>query len=482
MEPSTFFEHLKPSRPPSDEDIDGSAGPDPEDDQAHILHLGLEAQKKLAQSEEPPGPDDESAGLVWGHFRILERLGHGGSGQIFKALYTSKNCVVALKVLPQKEYRREVQAGMRLNHPNIVTAYDAYEIDGLHFLVLEYVEGSTLTELVKAQGPLPVPFACELICQAAEALQYAHEQGVVHRDINPSNLLLAQPTGAAASPEPDAAPAAVPLPAVPLVKVLDFGLARLRDAGPAGAKGAPLTDADKLAGTPDFVSPEHAHDMDSVDIRSDLYSLGCTFYYALTGQAPFSGSVLEKLSKHLLKEPEPVEQLRPDVPAGVAAIIRRLMAKDPKDRFQTPARLLKALRPWCDPDHVDDGTALAWDDADDGAVLEVENAEATAAEDEAESDHESRQPAEPAALVPGRRSSRGGVWAHLLLFFGLAAGLGTLLLVVDRYVHPILTTVTLGAMQAWYWLTNELGVPPWLVVAVPLAGLLVLFFARTTRT
>src|SRR5262249_4228321 len=178
------------------------------------------------------------------------------------------------------------------SHPNIVTAHDAAQVGDTHFFVMEYVEGIDLGKLVKDTGPLPVAQACAYVRQVALGLQHAHEKGMVHRDIKPSNILLSLQEGQ--------------------VKILDMGLARML-AAPASDDTGSLTDEGAIVGTPDYESPEQARQSHQVDIRSDLYSLGCTFYFLLTGRPPFpGGTVGEKLVKHQLDEPPPVEQLNPE--------------------------------------------------------------------------------------------------------------------------------------------------------------------------
>jgi serine/threonine protein kinase len=281
-------------------------------------------------------------GFHIGQYRILEQIGKGGMGHVYKAVHLPMNRVVALKVLAPQHlkterarqlFEREVCAIARLAHPNIVTAYDASVADGRHYLVLEYVEGPNLEQLVRELGPLPVGVACDIIRQAAAGLQYAHERGMVHRDVKPSNLLV-QSTG------PGAAGGCV-------VKILDFGLARLGDPGDGGKRpGTILVRDNTVMGTPDYVSPEQARNLHDVDIRSDLYSLGCTFYYLLSGRVPFPGGTsVDKLLRHMNEAPAPVQERVPDLPEPVSAIVHRLLAKDPADRFQTPAELIDALTP-----------------------------------------------------------------------------------------------------------------------------------------
>ncbi len=287
-----------------------------------------------------------TSGFQLGQYRILDQLGHGGMGRVFKAKHRTMDRTVALKVLAptvmqsgraQELFLREVRAAAQLNHPNIVAAYDANETDGRLYLVLEFVEGQNLEQLVRDRGPLPVGQACDFIFQAALGLQCAAERGMVHRDIKPANLLVQR--GGIDGKSPD------------VVKVSDFGLARLQapDApvGVDAAAGTILTRDNTVMGTPDYLSPEQARNLHKADIRSDLYSLGCTFYYLLTGRVPFpGGKVMDKLIRHGTEKPQPVAELRPDVPPAVAAVVARLLAKHPKQRYQTPAELVEVLTPF----------------------------------------------------------------------------------------------------------------------------------------
>lgn len=267
--------------------------------------------------------------LFLGPYILLERLGEGGMGTVFKARHQHLDRVVALKVIRKerlanptvaKRFQREVKAAASLAHANIVLAYDADEVDRTSFLVMEYVDGFDLGRLVKEKGPLPVGLACDAARQAALGLQHAYEKGMVHRDIKPSNLLRTR---------------------AGVVKVLDMGLARVAEEDDGSSL---LTQEGSVVGTPDFISPEQALDSRKIDIRSDLYSLGGTLYFLLTGQAPFpGGTALEKLLKHRLEQPTPVEKLRPQVPMRVAVIVQKLLEKKPEDRYQTPAEAAQAL-------------------------------------------------------------------------------------------------------------------------------------------
>jgi serine/threonine-protein kinase len=276
--------------------------------------------------------------LFLGSYVLLDRLGEGAMGQVFKARHRKMNRVAALKVIRREKlgtsetvrrFFREVQAAAALDHPNIVQAYDADEVNGTYFFAMEYVEGNDLGKLVKQKGRLKIGKACEYVRQVALGLQHAFEKGLVHRDIKPSNIIV-RTSGSRSE-------------GVPLVKILDMGLARLH--GPLGEEpDGPLTQVHAILGTPDFIAPEQARSAREVDIRADLYSLGCTFYYALTAQVPFPAEApMEKLLKHYLEERPRVEALRPEVPRGITAVIRKLMAKDPAQRYQTPAELAAVL-------------------------------------------------------------------------------------------------------------------------------------------
>jgi tRNA A-37 threonylcarbamoyl transferase component Bud32 len=283
-------------------------------------------------------------------YRVLELLGVGGMGAVYRAEHLLMQRQVALKVINHElidrpatieRFEREVRAAARLVHPNIVTAFDAEQAGELHFLVMEYVEGTSLARRLAEKGPLGVAEACHYIRQAALGLQHAHERGMVHRDIKPHNLVLT-PAGQ--------------------VKILDFGLARfaMETAPTGGLLSSPaspdaslsrssesITQIGMVMGTPDYIAPEQARDAHTADIRADIYSLGCTLYDLLTGQAPFPhGTAVEKVKAHLEQTPRPVTAIRPDVPPELRKVIDRLLAKDPADRFQTPAEVAEALAPF----------------------------------------------------------------------------------------------------------------------------------------
>ena len=267
-----------------------------------------------------------------GKYKVLERLGAGGMAHVFLCEHKLMRRRVAVKVLPTAKaadapslnrFYREARAVAAVDHPNLVRAYDIDQDGPLHFLVMEFVDGTNLQELVKKFGPLDVTRACHYAAAAAVGLQHAHEIGLVHRDVKPGNILL------------DRAGA---------VKVLDLGLARFFHDGDDH-----LTKQydDAILGTADYLSPEQAEDSHAVDIRTDIYSLGATLYYLLTGGPPFpDGTIPQKLIWLRTRQPRPVRELRPDVPEGLAAVVARMMAKDPADRYDVPADVVEALAPW----------------------------------------------------------------------------------------------------------------------------------------
>ncbi len=273
--------------------------------------------------------------LTLGSYVLLDRLGAGGMGVVFKARHGTMDRTVAIKTLHPEvakkkatiaRFYREVKATAKLVHKNIVTAYDAGEERNIHFLVMEYVRGRDLGQIVKETGPIPWRQAIDLILQAASGLQHAHAKGLVHRDIKPSNLLLDREG---------------------TVKVLDLGLARLvsMSADEAEAAGEDITHAGQVMGTMDFMAPEQAEDISGVDQRADIYSLGCTLYYLVTGQPMYPGkSLLNKMMAHRQKLVPTLTNENTPVPAAIDAIYHQMVAKDPEDRFQTMADVIDAFR------------------------------------------------------------------------------------------------------------------------------------------
>ena len=270
--------------------------------------------------------------VLCGKYRLLRPIGSGGMGIVYLCEHLVMKRQVAIKVLPTtrsdpgaiERFHREARAVAALTHMNIVRAYDVDRDGPFHFLVMEYIEGQSLLDIVRSHGPLDITRACHYIAQSAQGLQHAHLAGIIHRDIKPSNLLLDRDG---------------------TIKLLDMGLAKFFD-----DKADELTrdhQPGAILGTADYLSPEQAVDSHNVDIRSDIYSLGLTFYFILTGRTPFEGSsVQQKLISHQWREPEPIRKFRPDVPEPLVAVVERMMAKELDKRFAMPMEVINALRPW----------------------------------------------------------------------------------------------------------------------------------------
>jgi len=270
-----------------------------------------------------------------GQYELIERIGRGGMGSVYRALHTRLKRPVALKLLHPARTRepsavtrflREMEAVGQLNHPNLVHAYDAGEVDDQHFLVMELLDGVDLSRLVRAKGPLSLADACEAVRQAALGLQHAHEHGLVHRDVKPSNLMLTVEGQ---------------------IKVLDLGLARLTtDPAVTGE----LTETGQVVGTGDYMAPEQAEDVRQADARSDIYALGCTLYYLLAARAPYAdpqcATFVQKVLAHAQRPLPPIRSSRPEVPDGLNALLERMLAKAPGQRPQSAAAVAEAIRPW----------------------------------------------------------------------------------------------------------------------------------------
>jgi len=276
-------------------------------------------------------------GFFLNQYKILDRLGKGRMAGVYKAQHQLGQ-IVAIKVLPPSKaqdanllgrFHREARLALRLKHPNIVRTFQTGTADGLHYIVMEYLEGETLEEVLVRRGKLPPTEAVRLIYQALQGLQHIHTQGLVHRDLKPANLMLVGST-------PESTLHAT-------VKILDIGLGRTLFEETTGE--ANLTSEGVLLGTPDYMSPEQARDPRTIDIRSDIYSLGCVLYHLLTGQPPFPDTnIINQMLRHAGETPKPLKAFNPAVPDGLQQIVNWMMAKDAAQRYPTPERAAQALQ------------------------------------------------------------------------------------------------------------------------------------------
>lgn len=270
-------------------------------------------------------------GFRLGSYAILDLLGRGGMGAVYLAEHLGLHRKVTLKVLiPGKDddqkaaveaFQREARAVAALDHPNIVRIFDVSSHNDTPYLVMEYVEGESLQQVLERSGPIAFPAATEYIAQVAAGLQHAHERGFVHRDIKPANLMRER-SG--------------------VIKILDMGLARaattMENAAEHGKNG-------EVAGTADFIAPEQGMNL-LMDSRADIYALGATLFALVTGKPPFEGNTTQKLLQHQLKTPPTLTSMSPSVPVELSAVVAKMLEKKPDDRYQTPAEVIAALAPW----------------------------------------------------------------------------------------------------------------------------------------
>ena len=270
--------------------------------------------------------------LRFDEYVVLDKIGQGGMGVVLKAQHRRMRRLVAIKMLPQamlenaesvRRFYHEVEAVARLSHPNIVTAYDAREQNKVHYLIMEYVDGHNLATILKQYGPLPLHQAIKCTLQAARGLDYAHSQGVVHRDIKPGNLLIDKHG---------------------VVKILDMGLARIQREVEMGGGSERLTQSGQVMGTCDYMAPEQAEDARRADHRSDIYALGCTLFRLLTGRTPYVGETIMQVLLAQREAPIPsLTTARPDAPPQLDTIFRKMVAKRPENRYQSMGEVVVDL-------------------------------------------------------------------------------------------------------------------------------------------
>lgn len=372
-----FTEYVCASGLMTQEQLDAFRGSLPEssrDGKVSTLVRELVSSRKLTAFQAKRIVEGDPYGLILGNNVLEERIGAGGMGEVFKARHRRMNRIVAVKVLNSrstsdyslKRFQREMEAAAQLIHPNIVTAYDADDHDGTHFIVMEFVDGLDLSEMITNDGPLNLPKAANLISQAAKGLHYAHSKGIVHRDIKPGNILVDK-TGQ--------------------VKILDMGLARFSD--PIDAEGrtsdSGLTRDNQIVGTVDFMAPEQADDSKSVECATDIYSLGCTLYFLLTGTPPyFRSSLVKTLIAHRVEEVPQITSVRPDLSPKIDQVLQKMMAKNPADRYSSMADVIRHLRvfedtetdfrlvdPYAEGDGQGDDETRIFDPADIASALEA---------------------------------------------------------------------------------------------------------------
>jgi WD40 repeat protein/serine/threonine protein kinase len=355
-----------------------------------------------------------------GKYKLLEQLGSGGMGAVFKAQHVTMGRIVAVKILSPDSmknqtavarFHQEMEVAAKLDHPHIVAAYDADCVKEAHFLVMEYVPGQDLGRVLRRNPVLPIGWSCEVTRQAALGLQHAHECGMVHRDIKPTNLLISKEDGSA----------------LPHVKILDMGLSRfVSETGDDSAAG--LTQTGVVVGTPDYIAPEQAANTRSADIRSDIFSLGCTLFRMLTGRLPYAGhNVMEKLMARAMKDAPRARSLRPEIPQELDDVIAKMLARDPGQRFQSPKEVSALLAAFSLSSTMGVGAARAaagmlpaWDPDNTPADKPPVPPESMAATREVETGRGSRQPAtlteaaaasadvanQPTKITPGRADDK----------------------------------------------------------------------------
>jgi serine/threonine protein kinase len=300
------------------------------EDQGKIAEI-LVAGKLITRWQADKLLSGKHKGFRLGKYKLLDQIGKGGMSSVYLAEHELMKRQVAIKVLPKQRvsdasylerFRLEARAVAKLDDPNIVRAYDIDNEGDIHYIVMEYVEGKDLHQIISQRGPLDYETAVDYVAQVANGLDHAHEMGMVHRDIKPANCLVDRHQ---------------------TVKLLDLGLAKLTD----DEGSLTLANEENVLGTADYLAPEQALNSHTADSRADIYSLGCTLYFLLTGKPPFpDGSISERLLKHQTATPDSIFKVRPDAPPSLVDICERMMAKKPEDRYQTAANVAKLLTSW----------------------------------------------------------------------------------------------------------------------------------------
>lgn len=322
-------------------------GTNTSDDQVEQFRRYLVSKRYLTEYQAVMLYRGHADGFFLDGYKILDRIGKGQMAGVYRAVHTLGQ-TVALKILPSSKaknpavlgrFEREARLLTLLDHPNVIRAFQLGESNGVHYIVMEYVEGETLDDVLERRKRLPVPEAVRLVHQALNGLQHLHEKRVIHRDLKPANLML--------TPPPSQHPNDSTLDST--VRIVDIGLGReLFDENvPEGQIDTQLTVEGAVLGTPDYLAPEQARDARAADIRSDIYSLGCVLYHCLMGSPPFPDTnIMAQMVKHATEKPKPIATLLPDAPKGLQAVLDQMLAKHPAERFATPADAAAALKPF----------------------------------------------------------------------------------------------------------------------------------------
>ncbi len=377
--------------------------------------------------------------LILGNYMVLEQIGRGGMGVVYKARHQRMKRNVAIKVLAEKltnsetrlrRFHREVEAAARLVHPNIVTAFDADKDDKIFFLVMEFVDGKDMAVIVEEEGPLPVAVAVDYIIQTARGLEYAHGEGIIHRDVKPHNLLVTTDGK---------------------VKVLDLGLVSLKTDDENKESTESLTANNQIIGTVDYMSPEQAEDVHHVDLRTDIYSLGCTLYRILTNKPPYRGkNAIQKLMAHRTHSIPSLRAERSDIPELLDRAFRRMVAKRPEDRYQTMGEVIESMET-CTLALISIGNnaqeqtvrmSSPFTQTDD-ATIDIHAQKGTltstdlTASPSPENDGISIQANQPSPVQRQRRRNRSSPWVGVLALAGIL-GLATLAWFLSRPTQILL--------------------------------------------
>lgn len=328
------YRQWKEERPGGDERVDS-------------FRRFLVARKCLTDYQAALVQRGRADGFFLGEYKILDRVGKGQMGGVYKAVHNFGQ-LVALKILPASRaknphtlgrFQREARLLTQLDHPNVVRAFQVGEGSGVHYIAMEFLEGETLHEVLERRQRLPWAEAVRLVRQVLDGLQHLHDRRTVHRDLKPANVMLVP---APAKGEPDTTWGAT-------ARILDVGLGRelFDDEAPEAQVETQLTREGSVLGTPDYLAPEQAKDARSADIRADIYSVGCVLYHCVAGRTPFpEANIMAQMLRHATEAPAPLAAFAPDLPAGFQQVVDRFLAKSPDDRFQTPAEAAEALRPF----------------------------------------------------------------------------------------------------------------------------------------